>query len=342
MTTTTDELHSDSQSHAVPARRRATKLPRKIARIAGGVLGLVAIVAAAGAAYEVIASAGDAAAYPPLGRMVDVGGYKLHLDCRGKGSPTIVMDAGLEKSSLDWSLVQPELALTTQVCTYDRAGMGWSDTAPEPRTPADLAGDLHVLLQNAGVPGPYVLVGHSLAGKNIRMFAAAHPADVAGMVLVDARSELVDATADMKAFAVALESQAAFYSLARQFGVARLFGGGLIDLPLVPPALATQMVLFQTTPAAIAATTQEGLNRAADDEALASSSLGSIPLIVIAADQSMQNLPNWPAAQTAMASLSTSGQLIVAERSGHAVHLDEPKVVIDSALSVIERVRKTN
>ena len=86
MTTTTQELHPDAQSHAVPARRKP-RLPRKIAGIAGGALGLLAIAAAAGAAYEAIASMGDATAYPPPGRMVDVGGYRLHLDCRGEGSP---------------------------------------------------------------------------------------------------------------------------------------------------------------------------------------------------------------------------------------------------------------
>src|SRR5690606_33293767 len=157
-------------------------------------------------------STGDATTYPPAGRMVDVGGYKLHLDCRGQGSPTVILDAGLGASSLDWALVQPELARTTQVCSYDRAGMGWSEAGPEPRSPARLADELHTLLQIAGAPGPYVLVGHSLAGKNLRLFAAAHPVDVAGMVLVDARSEIVDVTADQAAFASALEGQAAQYS----------------------------------------------------------------------------------------------------------------------------------
>ena len=329
MTTTTEVLHPDLQSHAVPALRRLKRLPSKIARIAVGAFGLMVIIAAAGAAYEEIASAGDAVAYPPPGRLVDVGGYKLHLDCRGEGSPTIIMDAGLGGSSLDWSLVQPEVAHSTHVCTYDRAGMGWSDPGPQPRSPASLAEELHALLKNGGISGPYILVGHSLAGKNMRMFAAAHPDDVAGMVLVDARSELVEATADMTAFAAALDGQAALYSLARRFGIARLFGGGLVDLPLVPPALATQMALFQTNPAAIAATTQEGLNRTSDDKALAGTSLGSTPLVVIGAGENMRDA-DWAAAQNAMANLSTNGQLIVAKGSGHSVHLDQPAIVIEA------------
>lgn len=338
MTTTTEDLHPDLQAHTSPAPRRGPRRLWKIARVTCGVLGLLGIVGAAGAAYEEVAGLGDATSYPPPGRMVDVGGYKLHLDCRGQGSPTIVMDAGLGGSSLDWSLVQPELAVTTRVCTYDRAGMGWSDVGPEPRSPAHLADELHVLLQNGGIAAPYVLVGHSLAGKNLRMFASAHPSDVAGMVLVDARSERVDATADMNAFATALEGQAAQYSLARRFGVARLFGAAIIDLPLVSPALATQMVLFQTSTAAIATTTQEGLNRTTDDQALSATNLGSTPLIVIAAGENMGQ-PEWAEAQNAMAKLSTNGQLIVAQGSGHAVHLEDPALVISAVDQMVDDIR---
>jgi pimeloyl-ACP methyl ester carboxylesterase len=336
--TAIDTRLQDATPPSAIVRPKRTSL---VARIALGALGLFAIVAASGAAYEQIGSAGDAASYPPAGRLVDIGGYKLHLDCRGEGSPTIVMDAGLGGSSLDWSLVQPELARTTQVCTYDRAGMGWSDAGPEPRSPAHIAEELHVLLHNAGVPAPYVLVGHSLAGKNIRMFAAAYPAEVAGMVLVDARSEVVDANSDMKAFATALEGQAALYSLVRRFGIARLLGGSIIDLPLVSPTLGTQMALFQTNPAAIAETTQEGLNRTTDDKALAAATLGSMPLTVMAAGENMSE-PSWAAAQNAMATLSTNGQLIVAEGSGHAIHLEEPALVIGAIGQVIGAVRDGN
>ncbi len=194
---------------SAPVRPRGTRLASTIARIACGALSVLAVTVAAGATYEAIAGAGDASAYRPTGRLVDVGGYDLHLDCRGRGAPAVVMDAGLGGSSLDWALVQPDLARTTQVCTYDRAGMGWSDPGPQPRSPAHLAEELNVLLHNAGVPGPYVLVGHSLAGKTIRMFASAHPDDEAGMVLGDARSEVIDATAEGNAFDSDLEAIAA-------------------------------------------------------------------------------------------------------------------------------------
>ena len=200
--------------------------------------------------------------------------------------------------------------------------------------------ELQALLTNGGIEGPYVLVGHSLAGKTIRLFASAYPEDVAGMVLVDARSEVVEANSDMNGFAAALNAQGAVYTVARRLGVARLFGAAFMDLP-PPPALATQMALAQTESDAIAATILEGLSRTADDASLASAKLGSIPLIVVAAGERMRNVPGWSAAQEAMAALSTNGRLVVAEHSGHAVHLVEPEIVIDAALSVVAEARNT-
>ena len=337
MTTLTQDL---DQLHTIPGTRRLS-LAALTARIACSALGLLGILAATGAAYEQVAGAGDATAYPVPGRLVDVGGYRLHLDCRGEGSPTIVMDAGLGKSSLDWTLVQPQLARETQVCTYDRAGMGWSERGPAPRTPSHIASELHVLLHNAGVSGPYVLVGHSLAGKNLRVFANDYPAEVAGMVLVDARSELVEANADQPAFAAALEAQATQYVVARRFGIARLFGGSLIGLPQISPPLATQMALFETNPSAVATTTREGINRTADDLTLAGSDLGSMPLVVIAAGNNMTD-PAWSAAQTSMAELSTNGRLLVAEGSGHAVHLERPEIVIDAISGLVAEIRASH
>ena len=324
------------------SRKRGSRALRTLIRAAGGTLTALAVVAALGATYETIAGSGDLTTYPPAGRLVDIGGYRMHLDCRGEGSPTVVMDAGLGGSSLDWSLVQPQLATTTQVCTYDRAGMGWSDPSPLPRTPGHIADELHTLLANAGVHGPFVLVGHSLAGKNIRMFASAHPDDVAGMVLVDARSEYVDALitkAEADAFGFALAMQGALYSFARHLGVARAFGAGLVGEPLVSPAVATEMVLLQTQAVAIDETTKEGLARAADDAALARSRLGAIPLVVIAAAASMSNIPNWSMAQQEMAALSTQGSLVVAEQSGHAVQLEEPGIILDAIDDMVAKVR---
>ncbi len=220
--------------------------------------------------------------------------------------------------------------------------MGWSDRGPGPRSPAHIAEELHLLLSNAGVSGPYVLVGHSLAGKNIRLFASAHANEVVGMVLVDARSEQIDAATsqvDVEGFEAALKGQGAMYSMARRFGIARLFGASLVAEPLLSPAIATELALLQTQAAAVGETTAEGLARSTDDATLATTNLGSIPLVVVAAQASMVGLPGWVGAQQALAKLSSEGRLVVAEHSGHAVHLEEPGVVIDAVRDVLASAR---
>lgn len=323
---------------ASPPRSSPLGMGKVVALIAGGVLGALALAAGIGASYEAISTASDAFAYSPPGELVDIGGYRLHLDCRGQGAMTVVLDAGLGGASLDWALVQAELARNTRVCSYDRAGMGWSEPGPAPRSPSHIAEELHLLLKNGGIAGPYILVGHSLAGKNVRLFAQAYPSEVAGMVLVDARSEIVESAEDMQGFSMALQGQATLYSLARQFGIVRLLGAGLLGEPQVPSEAATAIVLGQTLPNAIAETTAEGLSRMVDDPMLVGTQLGSIPLVVIAAGESMRNLPNWPQAQRAMAQLSTNGTLVVADSSHHGVHLSAPDIVIDAVNDVIAAV----
>ncbi len=139
-----------------------------------------------GAAYESVAAAQDAAANPPPGRLVDVGGHRLHISCTGMGSPTVVFESGLAGMSADWANVQPQVASTTRACAYDRAGIAWSDSGPEPRDAQRIARELHTLLASADVAGPYVLAGHSFGGLYVRVFTDLYPDEVAGLVLVDA------------------------------------------------------------------------------------------------------------------------------------------------------------
>ncbi len=324
------------------SRTQASRILHTLIRAAGLTVALIAAVAALGATYEAIARSSDRMTYPARERLVDVGGHRMHLDCRGMGAPAVVMDAGLGGSSLDWALVQADLASTVRVCTYDRAGRGWSEPSPRSRTPGHIADELHLLLTNAGLSGPYVLVAHSLASKTIRMFASAHPEEVAGMILVDGRSELVDVLTskwEADAFDAALGMQSVLYSVARRLGVVRAFGSGLTGVPLLPTAMATEMALLMTQADAIEETLREGKGRSADDAALAKSTLGSIPLVVIASAASMAEIPNWPLAQRRLAALSTQGSLIVAQRAGHAVHLEDPAIVISGVEQVLARIR---
>ena len=161
-------------------RRRFRWLGRVVVLVVGLIL--------AGTIYESVAEAADIQAYPPLGQMVDVGGYRLHINCMGTGSPTVVIDAGWGAWSLEWSWVQGEVAKTTQVCTYDRAGMGYSEAGPLPRNAEQFAMELHTLLERANIAGPYVMVGHSLGGLPVRVFTHDYPTEVAGVVLIDSMS----------------------------------------------------------------------------------------------------------------------------------------------------------
>lgn len=158
-------------------------------RIGLSLLCLIATLIISGATYQFISTKIDEITYPPPGQMVDVGGYRLHLCSMGTEGPTVVLDAGLGCISVDWELVQPEIAKFARVISYDRAGTGWSDKGPAPRTSAQIVTELHTLLHAAKIPGPYILVGHSFGGSNVQLFAATFPKEVVGLVLVDSCHE---------------------------------------------------------------------------------------------------------------------------------------------------------
>ena len=166
---------------------------RTIARRSGKALGksllglalVLALLAGVGAVYQTVATGRAQRMQPAPGVLVDVGGRLLHIACSGVGSPTVVLDAALGNMSAHWAWVQQEIARTTRVCAYDRAGLGWSESGPGPRDAAHIAGELHTLLGNAGIPGPYVMVGHSFGGLYTQLYAARYADEVAGVVLVE-------------------------------------------------------------------------------------------------------------------------------------------------------------
>lgn len=311
-------------------------------RILLGTIAVLALLPIVGASYEAIASASDGRNHRAPGEMIDVGGYRLHVNCTGEGAPTVILDAGLGGSSLDWSLVQPELSRTTRTCSFDRAGMGWSDPGQGERTPEHIADEIAVLLERGNIAGPYVLVAHSLAGKNARLFAMHHRVDVAGMVLIDARHEYVDEqtdAAEQAAFLAALHGQSFQYGAARQLGIVRLFGDQLAGVPSMPAPMRAEIALMATRPEAVAATTEEARARSANDDLLRNApSLGDLPLVAIAAGQNMSE-PRWAEGQRRLASLSTNGRLVVARRSSHAVEWDDPQLVIAAVREVIAEAR---
>src|SRR5213082_131637 len=185
MTQTIDSRKGSSSVSPRPRRTIRRRLLRLLVICSLTLVGLLLL----GLSYQAIASALDASHYPPPGKLVDIGGYRLHINCTGTGSPTVILDAGLGGTSLDWSKIQPAVARFTRVCSYDRAGYGWSDTGPGPRTSQQIVKELHLLLVHGQISGPYLLVGHSVGGLNMRLYAYRYPQEVAGMVLLDTTSE---------------------------------------------------------------------------------------------------------------------------------------------------------
>jgi pimeloyl-ACP methyl ester carboxylesterase len=163
-----------------------TRLRRAFSRTAAALFGFALVVLLIGFTYEQIGRASEAGRLPPrIGKAVDVGGHSLNLYCSGEGSPTVILEAGGNEPGYAWSSVQTKLANVTRACWYDRAGVGWSDPPPSPRTSATITSDLHEILSRAGVPRPYVLVGASIGGEYARIYTSRYPHDVAGLVLVD-------------------------------------------------------------------------------------------------------------------------------------------------------------
>jgi pimeloyl-ACP methyl ester carboxylesterase len=150
---------------------------------------LIAAVLVAGIIHEQIGRRSDRARFPQIGRSVDIGGRTLNIFCSGAGAPAVIFESGGPGPGLEWEGFQPEVAKFTQACWYDRAGEGWSDPGPFPRTSNAIAKDLHELLKRAGVPPPYILVGASIGGLNSRVYGGLYPNEVAGMVLVDSAHE---------------------------------------------------------------------------------------------------------------------------------------------------------
>lgn len=168
------------------------RLGNRIKKVCLGFGGLLLVAAFAGASYQWLATRSDLAATPPPGRLVDVGGHRLHLWCTGSvspGIPTVLFDSGLGGDAFDWSKIAPEVAKFTQACVYDRAGMGYSDPGPSPRTSGTIANELAALIENSGIAAPVVLVGLSFGGFNTRIVASERPDLTAGLVLVSASHE---------------------------------------------------------------------------------------------------------------------------------------------------------
>ena len=297
--------------------------------------------------------------YPPIGKLIDVSGFRLHVYPVGESGPTVVFEAGGGNWSLDWQLVQPEVAKFTCACSYDRAGFGWSDPGVKPRTSLQMVKELHTLLLQTHVPKPYVMVGASLGGHPVRLYAKYYPDEVAGIILVDARHE--DLNSKMPPSWQKLEKSGKamlrFMILASRLNVlpliVKLVGNKAMP-PIakkMPPEILPMYLEVGFTPKYWANNLDEFEAVAESDKQLrAAGGLGDLPLTVIrhGIPDLFARLPGpeagqaeqvWQSLQLELAKLSTNGQLLIAEKSGHGIQLEQPDMVVDAIREMVERVR---
>jgi pimeloyl-ACP methyl ester carboxylesterase len=266
------------------------------------VFAILVLIAVGGMAEAVMEVGGHPA--PMTGQLVDVGGHRLRISCTGVGSPTVVLESGLGESSFYWARISAAVATTTKVCVYDRAGRGWSESAPGPQDGLAIAADLHTLLSKSGNPGPYVLVGHSSGGVYVRIFAAKYPDEVAGLVLLDAQPP--DPFTSLPGYSAFYTSTPTLYGIlppVARLGVLRLlYASAFGDLPA--PARDEERGDQASVRLQASARDEIAQLRASLREARALTSLGTRPLVVVTAV--LEAPTGWVAAQDGLVALSTN------------------------------------
>jgi pimeloyl-ACP methyl ester carboxylesterase len=321
------------------------------------VLAIGAVLIAAGAIYQAAGTAADQRRYPPPGRMIDIGGRSLHLIDKGASGPPVIFESGISATCLNWTQVRAEVEGFARPCTYDRAGLGWSDPADSPRTTSTIVDDLHALIEAAGIPRPYILVGHSFGGMLVRAYTAKYPGDVAGLVLVDPLSasewlHISPARARMLRFGVRLSRRGA---LLARIGVVRaalalLMSGGrrvpqwiaklssgrgesvisrlVGEVRKMPPETWPMVRAhwclaksFQGMAAYL-----ESLPASAMEVATLSEPVATPVTVFSAANSTPEQLEE----HEALARRSPRGQHIIARKSGHWIQLDEPELVVQA------------
>ncbi|HWI63011.1 MAG TPA: alpha/beta hydrolase, partial [Symbiobacteriaceae bacterium] len=268
--------------------------------------------------------------------------------------PVVVIETGRGHPAVLWRPVIDLVAKFARVCVYDRPGYGWSDSVGRARSPEEIAGDLHALLEKAGLPGPYILVGHSLGGYYVRLFAARYPAEVAGMVLVDARHESLGERVPMLSGA----GDRRFYQIFRvvlQLGLLRLVTrvkpdlllGGAGFMSRYAPALRQVVRAVMLWPGIFPASALETAGwPAVEAELRQAGPLGELPLVVLSRgrpdldgwgyseDLKARVWQAWQACQAELVRLSPRGRQVVVDGAGHMIPLERPEAVAEAIRAV--------
>ncbi len=305
---------------------------------------LASLFALAGFLYENVSEARDRRFNAMPGQRFDVGGFKMHIDCIGEGNPTVILESGLGDSYVSWRKVQPQIAKFARVCSYDRSGLGFSDSSAQPRTSKVMAEELHALLAKANIAPPYVLVGHSMGGFNVRLFASLYRNEVAGMVLVDSSHPDQEnrLPPELKNMEGSWLREAEFLEYTMPLGIPRL-----LDLCETDPVPRTAECNFHSQRENVAEL-RAFPESAKETEAIGT--LGDIPLAVISHDpeKPSADLPPdlarptndaWEKMEEELAHLSTRGTQVIAKGSAHYIQIDRPQVVIDAVHNIVDQSR---
>ncbi len=322
-------------------------------RILVGILCLFLLVLIIGFLYEQVARSRTTAKFHPAGELVDVGDHQLHILSKGVGSPTVVFESGLDAAgSLSWSAVHDSIAQFTQAVAYDRAGILWSERGEGPKTGAQIGQELYTLLKKSGHEGPYILVGHSLAGIIMRPFLDAHREEVAGLVLVDAsHPEQLDRFPE-EANKMMKAPPAGLIKLASNFGFIRLFMGSM-RLPATSPTDSCNIIGTARLPISIRGVMDEMSQlKILAEEGQQYGQLDSLPLVVLTASNPdrYKSFPDttigkqvnkvWQELQKDHLNLSTHSKQVMAEKSFHYIQFEQPELVIAAIRRLVEEARR--
>lgn len=314
-------------------------------KVVAGFLRIIIGTAIVALVLEALAERRERRQFPPPGRLVDVGGFRLHLRLAGEGKPppTVILDAGMVSFSSNWAWVQPELAKVARVVAYDRAGLGWSDPGPKPRDAQRSAMELHEALQRIDIGGPYVLAGHSYGGLAVRAYAALFPQEVAGMVLVDGSHPdqwvRFGISSRVLGFGTKASSVAARFGLFRVFDQEyKLLADGL------PDRARAELIAFGRTPRALSTSGDAALawDRRTRPMINAADGLGDRPLVVLSVTEQPRMGDKLTELQAELPGLSSQSRHITVEGAYHEGLLSQRKnaqVVTEAILEVVEAVR---
>lgn len=344
------------------SKKRGRRLLRWLKRGLLGLLIAVVLLLIVGFVYQRIADHYDAQKLPRPGKLVDAGGHLQYIHCTGEGSPTVILESGGGVVSYTWEAVQTEVAKFARVCSYDRAGYGLSEPGPEPRTSREIAVELHTLLRNADIPGPYVLVGHSIGGLNIRMFTELYPDEVAGLVFVDSSTENQNdrMPAEMKTAVEKQKKLITLLGIGSNIGAIRLFMWLSPQKPpewadATPDAFRAQTLHTKMRSSVKAAFSELSSFDESGQEVRGCRPLGDRPVIVLTQGKAVEAsdgpagvppevlqryMKTWrEELQPALARLSTRGEQRIVAKSSHMIPMEQPTEVITAIRDVIGRLQ---